>query len=339
MKVTPTLCGPAVTLNGMFWKRPLIGRDRRRLQLVDRLHVFLAADLPLEHLGAVDRRDERVPVLHAAHVPGDRETADVQLVLAVGGKQVLDQQPAARAQRQAFDVRALLGAARRTIGRAGRLRRRVANRPRADDAGGRDVLVEERRRHLQHARHVVEAVGLIVLREEDAGVDAQPEQVFDGVGVLGAIESMERDAARDSGSPRRPGRAVLEPRDQGVDRRLLRAAHAGRRHHAAAQLANRLFPDVRVVGQLREIQRVERDVRRSWCAGCDTSRSTDRAAHARETLERPRRRGVAGVCCGGPAARRSRSTQSTLRPQRNHSSRFCERCALCAGRRFMRPPA
>ena len=30
------------------------GGDRRRLLLIDRLHVFLAADLPLEDLGAVD---------------------------------------------------------------------------------------------------------------------------------------------------------------------------------------------------------------------------------------------------------------------------------------------
>ena len=47
-KVTPTLCGPAVTLTGMFWKRPLMAATAGRLLLIDRLQVFLAADLRLE---------------------------------------------------------------------------------------------------------------------------------------------------------------------------------------------------------------------------------------------------------------------------------------------------
>ena len=45
-------------------------------------------------------------------------------------------------------------------------RRRIADRSRADDARGRDVLIEERRRDLQYAGHIVEAVGFVVLRKE-----------------------------------------------------------------------------------------------------------------------------------------------------------------------------
>ena len=181
MKVTPILWGPAVTLTGMFWKRPLMAATAGRLLLVDRLHVLLAADLRLEDLDAVDRRDERVAILHPAHVPGGGKTADVQLVLAVGRKQMLDEQSAPRAQRQTLDVRALVGAARRTEHGAGRSGRRIPNRPRADDARGRDVLIEERRRDLQHAGDIVEAIGFVVLGKEGAGVDAQPEQFLDRI--------------------------------------------------------------------------------------------------------------------------------------------------------------
>jgi len=116
------LVGTRRDLDGDVLETAVDCRDRRSLQLVDGLHVLLAADLRREHLGAIDCRDQRVLVLHAAHVAGDGETADIQLVVAIGGKQVLDQQSAPRAQGQALDVRALIDASRRPVGRAGRFR-------------------------------------------------------------------------------------------------------------------------------------------------------------------------------------------------------------------------
>ncbi len=167
--VTPILCGPAVTLSGMFWNRAVDGGHGRRLLLVDGLEILLAADRVLEDLHAVERDDDRVPVLHAAHVAGNGQAGDVQLVVAVGRKRVLDEQAAASAERQAVHAHGLIRAARGPIGRCCRARRADCRaRGRAHDARGGDVLVEERRRHGQHAGHVVEAVGLVVLRQQCA---------------------------------------------------------------------------------------------------------------------------------------------------------------------------
>ena len=51
----------------------------------------LAADLPLEDLDAIDGGDERVAILHAAHVAGGSKTVDVQLVVAIRREWMLDE--------------------------------------------------------------------------------------------------------------------------------------------------------------------------------------------------------------------------------------------------------
>ena len=83
---------------------PVDGGDCRRLQLIDGLHVFLAADLRLEHLRAVDRRDERMAILHAAHVPGVARPPMFSLYSPSAGNRCSIQESAAGAQRQTFDV-------------------------------------------------------------------------------------------------------------------------------------------------------------------------------------------------------------------------------------------
>ncbi len=107
---------------------------------------------------------------------------------------MLDDQAAARAERKTVDAHGLIGSARGPIGHAAGPRTRIADRTRADDARRGDVLIEERRRHRQHARHVVESVGLIVLGQERCRIDLEPEQILDGGGVLRAVQSMQRDA-------------------------------------------------------------------------------------------------------------------------------------------------
>ena len=175
---------------------------------------------------------------------------------------MLDQQSTSSAERQTLDVYALVGASRRTIGRAARSRRRIPNRPRGHDASRRNVLIEKRGRDLQHAGHIVEAIRFIVLGKEGARVDAQAEQILDGCAVFRAIEPMERDASRirirGSGLVER----VFKPRHEPVDRGLIRPRHAGRRHHAAAQLPHDFLPHVRVAGKLGEVHRVEGEVGR-----------------------------------------------------------------------------
>src|SRR5690606_30501423 len=113
---------------------------------VDRGHVFLAADLALELLHAVDDDHQPVPVLHALDVPRAGEPADADPVFAVGREVVIDQQPAARAERHPVDVTVLIQQRLRVVDRAVELRLRIADGRLADEPRGRDVLIEERRR-------------------------------------------------------------------------------------------------------------------------------------------------------------------------------------------------
>src|SRR5579862_2699986 len=52
---------------------------------------------------------------------------------------------------------------------------------------------------------------------------------------------------------------ALHPPDKGVDARLIRLLFTRRRHHAAAQLADRRLPHLRIVGDALRLHRVERD--------------------------------------------------------------------------------
>ena len=70
------------------------GGHGRGLLLVDRLQVVFTTDLSLEDLAPVDCHDERVTVFHAADVPGARQPGDVERVLAVCRKLMLDDQTA-----------------------------------------------------------------------------------------------------------------------------------------------------------------------------------------------------------------------------------------------------
>jgi hypothetical protein len=109
-------------------------RHGRCLLLIDCADVLLTANRVLEHLHAVDRHDERVAIFHAADVAGNRHVRDIQLVVAISGEQVFDDQSAASAERQPFDAHGLIGPACRPIGHAARARRWIADCARADNA-------------------------------------------------------------------------------------------------------------------------------------------------------------------------------------------------------------
>ena len=123
--------------------------------------------------------------------------------------------------------------------------------------------------------------------------------------------------------------SALQPRHETVDGGLIRPRAAGRRHHAAAQLAHRLFPHVRVLGELREIQRVERDVGGLGALVVTRHAVPDRGAHVRETWDRRWR----GRLLQGTPAASQRSTQHTLNTQRTQNNRLCEFCDFCVDRR------
>ena len=92
------------------------------------------------------------------------------------------------------------------------------------------------------------------------GVDFEREQIANRVRVFGAVQAVE------AGRGQMRGRAAIElalhPADQRLERGRIRPPHAGRRHHAGAQLADDFFADLRVVAEVREIELVEQQVRR-----------------------------------------------------------------------------
>ena len=294
----------------MFWKRPLIAATAGACCWSIALMSSSPPICPWNTLAPSIVTIERVAILHAAHVPGRREAVDVQLVVAVGREQVLDEQAAARAERQALDARGLVGPARRAIRHAARPGRGIAERPRGHDAGRGDVLLEERRRHRQHAGHVVEAVGLVVLGQQRAGVDANAEQILDRVGVLGAVQAMERDAARIRIARRRcierharATRRTRRPLPRPAAAR--RAAASCRRAACARAFSHRL-------GVLRDVARDRRCRRRcplSSRAGCGTDAvGVDQRA----------RRGAEGAARPESTARSALSSRASARPTTRH---------------------
>ena len=78
-------------------------------------------------------------------------------------------------------------------------------------------------RHAEHVGDVVEAGRRIVRRQQRADVDVEREQVANGVGVLGAVEPMQRRRARDRDAARQRDRAALRAPRVNVSR----AAGAG----------------------------------------------------------------------------------------------------------------
>ncbi len=109
--------------------------------------------LQQRHALAVDRD---VDVLEARVVAvGER---DLERVLAVGGKDVIDDHAAARAVRRALDVvpRMLRDVGLVGVGLVDRRRVLVAHRHAADVAGGVEVRLEQRRRQRLFVGDVVE---------------------------------------------------------------------------------------------------------------------------------------------------------------------------------------
>ena len=207
------------------------------------------------HEGAVEPHLHLVPVGEAAQPPvvGAREV-DLDDVLAVHGEGVPHRQPAARAERQVVaDPGVLLQVLvdGEDLGRRGEVR--VAHREPADLPRRRQVALGQHGRHRQHVGDVVEAEARVVGRQQRPGVDVEGEQVADGVGVLGAVQTV------DGGAPAR----VRVGRRGGVDRRLeagddplvlflARTRPARRGHRAGAELPDHPLPQVHLAGVLAD---------------------------------------------------------------------------------------
>ena len=208
---------------------------------VEQLHA-LAVDRDLELLARDLTEDGR-------EVPGD--ALDAECVVAVGRKLVRDQNAAARAERQAFDVVVLRGVRRDFEDFLARCVH-VANREAADLARRRQIRFHQRRRHRQRAGDVVEAAGRVVGRQELGRVHFEREQVANRIRVLGAIHPVQA-GRRQMGD----GLGVelgLHPPNQRLHRVGIRTTRVGRRHLAGAKLADDALAQLAVCTELREIE-------------------------------------------------------------------------------------
>ena len=169
--------------------------QRAVLHLIVELHVLFAADHRLVDQLAVERDDQRVLELHPAAPDVGGQVGDVDGVFAVRREIDFAENAAARAERQARDVRKLR-AGRRAEGPAAWARVRLAHRLHRHGARRDDVLLDERRRHLQRCRNVVEAAGNVIGRQQIVRVDVYGEKIADRVAVFLAVEAVQHNLIR-----------------------------------------------------------------------------------------------------------------------------------------------
>ncbi len=177
---------------------------------------------------------------------------------------MLDEHPAARAERQAVDVLGAIAALRAVV-RARGFRGRVADGLKADVAGRRNVLIDMRRCDAQDLGDVVEAITRGVGRQHRARVDLHAEQVVDGRRVLRAVDAVQRHIAGLRAPLARGGVEIaLERRDEFPLRGRIGPRFRRRRHEIATQFANDLFESCRLRGHVLGLQSLEREVAREF---------------------------------------------------------------------------
>jgi hypothetical protein len=206
--------------------RPVLPGSHRRLQTAAALGRGRAsAAIPIHErqpLGVEEELDLLAryrPEPDRGHVvPEDRR--DRNRVVAVGGKQVLDEQAAARAERQPFDVIVLRSILARAVDDERRLLRFADCEP-ADLLRRGHIRLDQRRGNTERAGDVVEPRGRIVRWQVLRRIDRQVEQIADRISVLGSIEAMQ--AGRRRVRRRVAIELVLEPRDHRVEGRRIRA--------------------------------------------------------------------------------------------------------------------
>ena len=199
-------------------------------------------------------------------------------VLRVHRERVADRRAAARAEQlagQAIVLREIVGDAEIVDGRQ---RRRRADRRAADLLRRRQIPLHQRRRQLQHARNVVEAVARVVGRKKRRDVDVEIEQVADRVLVFRAVQPVERlGPARIRIQPGAAIELAFEPRQERVVAASIGTRHAGRRHETGAHLPHDAFPRLRVgahVGRDRACRTRPEPCRAASAAGCGSRGSS-----------------------------------------------------------------
>ena len=240
---TPSACGPAFT--GMRSRKRVssVVARRRRVQVV-RLLVLRAAEAGEVDALAVERDLEIVRDFEAADdVDGLAVQPRLDDVLAIDREGVADQDAAARADRQALDVIVL----RQVRPRRGTFRpsaspsycprpgRRPSRRPRdtAPSASARRPARRRCCRSRTRCRRRAEAMATSTSSASRSRMALPYSARFRRWRTV-------RPGIRMRGRERINRR--LEIRGKPVERRLVRARHADRRHHAAAHLPNHFLP-------------------------------------------------------------------------------------------------
>ena len=206
-----------------------------------------------DHDLAVDHDDQRAFVFQCGGVEPQGKIEDVDAILPVGGEIVLEPHAPARTRRQrqfAF----LTG--REAVFHVGDRRVGTADREFRDVPSGDDVLIQESRRYIQNGRDIVKTSDLNVLREYVLFVHIHTDQSLHRSGVLGSIQALDRHITCFKPFGVRV-ETVFHPSHERIDIFLWRLRIARRRHQTSAQLAQRLFPDLRVLCRSLEVEGVQ----------------------------------------------------------------------------------
>jgi hypothetical protein len=126
----------------------------------------------------------------------DTTLRDLQVVLGIERERVAHDDAAARAERKAFEVHVLREVAGNRVGDTIEADCRIANGESTDLRRRRRIPFDQRRRDTEHVGDVVESRRRVIGRQHRRDVDVQVEQVANDVGVLGAVQTMQR---RDAG--------------------------------------------------------------------------------------------------------------------------------------------
>jgi len=165
---------------------------------------------------------------------------------------VLDEQPAACAERQTVHMADLSGITGGPVGRRGRTATVDADRERCDFHRRGQIPLDEDRRRPERRRDIVKPGDGIVGRQQRRDVDVHTEQVANGVRVFCAVDPVDDRRPRVRTSDGRTIQRRFERHDQIAHRGRAWSRRRSRRHHARAQLANDLLPDLAVLRDMTE---------------------------------------------------------------------------------------
>ena len=265
---------------------------------------------------------------------------------ASSGKKCRNAHAAARAERLAVQVLGLHEPARRAVRRDGRARVRVADGEPADPRGRRDVARQQRRRHAERARDVVEAGARVVAGQERRRVDGHVEQVAHGVRVLGAVQAVQRRRAGIRRCARGRVERVLEPAHERVERASPAGARPAAASSARAACGSRSPKRPhRLRGPRGSVDRTRG--RRRARRRCGSRRSSDRRAPSgRRRSARGERSRYAAVAAARAATlpsptiatRRMVSARQVSVRRAPRAARSSRACAPRRRRRGTRPP-